>query len=116
MTALRPLHWAGLALLCLVGILAVAQYQRAALGLTETEIIVTYAARYRDTHPAAQRTDCCAQPTQIRTTRMVAICGPEPFDAARHHEYRVGLLGGLIKQNGPADWAKQPPVALRDAA
>jgi hypothetical protein len=113
---LRPLHYAGLALLTLVGLLAFAQYQRAALELTETQIIQTYAARYLDTHPAAQRTDCRARPAPAKTTRMVAICGPEPFDAARHYEYRVGLLGGLIKQNGPADWAMQTPVALRDAA
>jgi len=116
MTHLRPLHYAGLALLALVGILAVAQYQRATLELTETQIIQTYAARYLDTHPRAQRTDCLARPATVKTTRMVAICGLQPFDAARHYEYRVGLLGGLIKQNGPADWAMQTPVALRDAA
>ncbi|RLJ60337.1 hypothetical protein BCF46_0535 [Litoreibacter meonggei] len=113
---LRPLHYAGLALLCLVGILAVAQYQRATLKLTEAQIIETYAARYLDTHPAAKRTDCRARPALVKTTRMVVICGPEPFDAARHYEYHVGPLGGLIAQNGPADWATQTPVAPRDAA
>jgi len=116
MTPLRPLHWTGLVRQCLTGILAVAQYQRATLEPTEPEITETYAARYLDTHQQAQRTDCRARPAPAKTTRMVAICGPEPFDAARHYEYRVGLLGGLIKQNGPADWAMQTPVALRDAA
>lgn len=111
---LRPLHYAGLALLTLVGILAVAQYQRATLELTETQIIETYAARYLDTHPEAKRTDCRARPTAAKTTRMVVICGPEPFDAARHYEYHVGPLGGLVAQHGPADWATKSPVAPRD--
>ncbi|EPX79910.1 hypothetical protein [Litoreibacter arenae] len=113
---LRPIHYISLTLLTLLLLAALAQYQRAALNLTETQIIETYVARYLDTHPQAKLTDCRAQPTQTKTTRMVVICGPEPFDAARHYEYHVGPLGGLIAQNGPADWATKSPVAPRDAA
>ncbi|PTX56577.1 hypothetical protein C8N43_1236 [Litoreibacter ponti] len=112
---LRPLHFASLALLTLLLLAGAAYYRSQTLKLTETEIIETYAARYLDTHPQADMTHCRARPGQ-GATRMVVICGPEPFDAARHYEYHVGPLGGLIEENGPGDWATKQPVAPRDAA
>lgn len=113
---LRPLHYASLALLTLLGLAAAAYYKSQTLKLTETQIIETYAALYLDTHPAAKLTHCRAKPGPAKTTRMVIICGPEPFDASRHYEYHVGPLGGLIEQNGPADWPTKTPLAPRDAA
>lgn len=113
---LRPIHYISLTLLTLLLIAAAAAYRSQTLKLTETEIIETYAARYLDTHADAQLTHCRARPGPVKTTRMVVICGPEPFDATRHYEYHVGPLGGLIAQHGPGDWATKTPLAPRDAA
>lgn len=112
---LRPLHIASLTLFTLLLLAAGAYYKSQTLKITETQIIETYAARYLNTHEDAKRTHCRAQPGQ-GATRMVVICGPEPFDASRHYEYHVGPLGGLIEENGPADWATKTPRAPRDAA
>ena len=114
---LRPLHYAIIILLSLLALLAALLYQRAVLMLTETDIIEAYAYQYlTDAGEGAQRTDCRAKPGGNSATRMVVICGPEPFDASRHYEYHVGPLGGLIKENGPADWPTKTPLAPRDAA
>lgn len=117
MTRLSPLHYAVIALLALFALLAAAQYQRAALTITETQIIETYASQYLAAAPeGAKLTDCRAKPGQNTGIRMVVICGPEPFDAARHYEFHVGPLGGLIAQHGPGDWPTKTPLAPRDAA
>ena len=111
------LHYSVIALLCLLGLLAAALYQRATLQVTETQIIETYASQYLEqAGQGAKLTDCRAVPGQSAATRMVVICGPEPFDAARHYEYHVGPLGGLITKHGPGDWATRTPVAGRQAA
>lgn len=114
---LRPLHYAGLTLLALLAILATALYQRAALLITETQIIEAYADAYlADAGEGAKRTDCRAQPGEASTTRMVVICGPARFDATKHYEYHVGPLGGLIAKYGPGDWTVREPFSGRDAA
>jgi len=112
---LRPLHIIALSLLTLLLLAGAAFYKSQTLKLTETEIIETFAARYLATHADARLTHCRAQPGR-GGTRMVVICGPEPFDASRHYEYHVGPLGGLITENGPADWPTKTPLAPRDAA
>lgn len=112
----RPLHYAVIILLSLLALLAALLYQRAALLITETEIIEAYADRYlADAGEGAKRTDCRAQPGTGSGVRMVVICGPAQFDAARHYEYHVGPLGGLITKHGPGDWATRNPVAGRNA-
>lgn len=117
MTRLRPLHYAGIALLSLMLLLAVLQYQRASLRITETQIIETYASQYLTlAGDHAKLTDCRAVPGQKTATRMVVICGPDPFDATQHYEFHVGPLGKLITRHGPGDWATEDPVAARDAA
>jgi len=114
---LRPLHYAVIALLALFALLAAAQYQRAQLQITETEIIETYASQYLAAAPeGAKLTDCRAKPGPNTGTRMVVICGPDRFDASRHYEFHVGPLGQLIVKHGPGDWATQDPVAGRDRA
>ncbi|MEM9582516.1 MAG: hypothetical protein AAGA08_05310 [Pseudomonadota bacterium] len=117
MTRLRPLHYIVIALMSLLAILAVAQYQRATLKLTETQIIEAYASQYLTlAGNRAKLTDCRAVPGQNSATRMVVICGPDPFDATRHYEFYVGPLGQLIVQRGPGDWTTHDPVAGREAA
>ncbi|WP_299301760.1 hypothetical protein [uncultured Litoreibacter sp.] len=114
---LRAFHCAGIALMALFALLAALQYQRAALQITETQIIETYASQYLATAPkGAKLTDCKAKPGPQSHIRMVVICGPARFDADRHYEYHVGPLGGLIVKHGPGDWVTQEPVAGRDAA
>lgn len=117
MTRLRPLHYAVITLLSLLALLAAALYQRATLTLTETQIIETYAAQYLSlAGEPAKRTDCRAKPGTNNATRMVVICGPDRFDAARHYEFHVGPLGQLIVKHGPGDWVTRDPVAGREAA
>jgi len=114
---LRPLHYAVITLLCLLALLAAALYQRATLKITETQIIETYASQYLTlAGQSAKLTDCRAKPGQNSATRMVVICGPDRFDAARHYEFHVGPLGQLIVKHGPGDWATRDPVAGREAA
>lgn len=116
-TRLRPLHYAAIALLTLGALLVVAQYKRATLQVTETQIIETYASQYLTlAGESSKRTDCRAMPGQQRGTRMVVICGPDQFDANRHYEFHVDPLGRLIAKHGPGDWATQDPVAGRDRA
>jgi len=112
---LRGAQIAGFALFSLLILLAALYYKRAILLITETQIIETYASAYLDTHSQAKMTDCYAVPGQA-SVRMIVICGPEPFELARHYEYHVGYLGGLIRVYGPGDWSTQDPVAPRYAA
>ena len=117
MSHLRPFHYIVITLLALLALLAAALYQRATLKLTETQIIETYASQYLAAAPeGAKLTDCRARPGQNSATRMVVICGPDRFDAARHYEFHVGPLGQLIVKHGPGDWATRDPVAGREAA
>lgn len=117
MSHLRPLHYIVIALLALLALLAAALYQRASLKITETQIIETYASQYLAlAGSGAKLTDCRARPGQNSATRMVVICGPDRFDAARHYEFHVGPLGRLIVKHGPGDWATRDPVAGREAA
>ncbi len=117
MTRLRPLHYIVIALLSLLALLAAAQYQRASLKITETQIIETYASQYLTlAGNNAKLTDCRAMPSTKTGIRMVVICGPDQFDAARHYEFHVGPLGQLIVKHGPGDWATRDPIAGREAA
>lgn len=105
---------ASVGLAALIAAAAGLYYQRAALEVTETQIIDRYAAQYMDANPAGQLTHCRARAGQGGGVRMIVICGPEPFQASQHYEYHIGPLGGLITQHGPRDWAARAPVAGRE--
>ena len=83
-----------------------------AATITETDVIERYAAVYVGETGAA-RTDCRAVPGQGGAVWLVVICGPVPFDPARHYEYHANRLGGLVFQGGPSSWDDAVPHVLR---
>ena len=78
-------------------------------NVTETQVIEAYAERYLAARAAAgtgadaARSDCRARPDPGGASWLVVVCGPEPYDPARHYTYYVNRFGGLDRVVGPED-------------
>ncbi|SIS70174.1 hypothetical protein SAMN05421759_102475 [Roseivivax lentus] len=76
-------------------------------NVTETEVIEATAATYvqmrreAGTDADAQWSDCRARPDPTGTSWLVVVCGPEPYDPARHYTFYVSRFGGIERVVGP---------------
>lgn len=86
--------WLPVAALTLVGAVYAFRLGWIAARLTETDVIVTYAARYlSEAGAGAQATDCTAAPGQRRSVWIVVTCRT---DGGRVYRYPVNRFGGLV--------------------
>ncbi|ETX29461.1 hypothetical protein [Roseivivax isoporae] len=96
---------------CLVALAAVLGWRQGWIhaNVTETQVIAAYAERYLSdraaagTAESARPSDCRARPGTAAGVWLVVICGPEPYDPARHYTYYVTRAGGLSRVVGPQD-------------
>lgn len=106
------LIWAPLVALAALASVAGLRHGTATAALTETDAIERGVTAYLAGGDPRVRTDCAGVPGQGRVWIEV-VCGPLPFDPARHHQFGIDRQGRLIAARGPADWARgAAPVLL----
>ncbi|MHA6345595.1 hypothetical protein [Roseivivax sp. CAU 1761] len=108
MTATRAIWFLPLCLLLLgAALLGWRQGWRAA-NVTAGEVVAAYAARYvaerraAGTGADAGPADCRATAAAAQGQWLVVVCGPVPYDPARHYTYHVNRFGGLVRRVGPS--------------